>query len=100
MNNLDFKNAVDEMETLCKEVVLKGKADKKVGVCGFCMGGALCLATAALIEKPLAACAPFYGIPPVELCSVADIRKKTPVQGHVSKTMNGSCALSPSLPFF
>lgn len=82
MNNLDFKNAVNEMETLCKEVVLKDNADRKVGVCGFCMGGALTLATAALFEKPLAACAPFYGIPPAELCNVADIKKKTPVQGH------------------
>jgi carboxymethylenebutenolidase len=82
MNNLDFKLAVDEMETLCNQVLLKDNADRKVGVCGFCMGGALSLATAALIQKPLAACAPFYGIPPAELCNVADIKKKTPVQGH------------------
>jgi dienelactone hydrolase len=46
------------------------------------MGGALCLATAALVEKPLQACAPFYGIPPAELCDVAAIKKKTPVSGH------------------
>jgi carboxymethylenebutenolidase len=46
------------------------------------MGGALCLATAALVGKPLQACAPFYGIPPAELCDVAVIKKKTPVQGH------------------
>ncbi|CAB9520447.1 Dienelactone hydrolase family [Seminavis robusta] len=82
MNNLDFKNAVNEMELLCKDIIRKEDADRKVGVCGFCMGGALTLATAALIEKPLDACAPFYGIPPAELCDVAVLKKKTPVQGH------------------
>lgn len=83
MNNLDFKNAVAEIETLCKEVIAKDNmADRKIGVVGFCMGGALTLATAALVEKPLAAAAPFYGIPPAELCNVAEIRAKTPVQGH------------------
>ena len=48
----------------------------------FCMGGALTLATAALVEKPLQACAPFYGIPPAQLCDVAVLKKKTPIQGH------------------
>eukprot|EP00567_Pseudictyota_dubia_P013210 CAMPEP_0197438958 /NCGR_PEP_ID=MMETSP1175-20131217/5814_1 /TAXON_ID=1003142 /ORGANISM="Triceratium dubium, Strain CCMP147" /LENGTH=237 /DNA_ID=CAMNT_0042968779 /DNA_START=91 /DNA_END=804 /DNA_ORIENTATION=- len=81
MDNLDFKNAVDEIETLCKDLQ-KDDADRKIGVTGFCMGGALTLATAALVEKPLAACAPFYGIPPAELCDVATIRSKTPIQGH------------------
>lgn len=46
------------------------------------MGGALTMATAALVEKPLAACAPFYGIPPAELCDVGTIKSKTPLQGH------------------
>ena len=45
----DFKNAVDEMETLIDQVLLKDNADRKIGVCGFCMGGALTLATAALV---------------------------------------------------
>ena len=82
MNNLDFKNAVAEIETLCKEVIAKDDPDRKVGVVGFCMGGALTLATAALVDKPMAAVAPFYGIPPAELCDVAVIRDKSPVQGH------------------
>ena len=82
MNNLDFKNAVAEMELLCKQVIAKDQPNRKIGVCGFCMGGALTLATAALVETPLAACAPFYGIPPAELCDVAVIPSKTPVQGH------------------
>jgi hypothetical protein len=34
MNNLDFKNAVDEMETLCNQVLRKDDADRKIGVTG------------------------------------------------------------------
>mmetsp|Transcript_3481 Transcript_3481/g.5304 ORF Transcript_3481/g.5304 Transcript_3481/m.5304 type:complete len:239 (-) Transcript_3481:289-1005(-) len=81
MNNLDFKNAVDEIEALCNEL-RKDQTERKIGVMGFCMGGALTLATAALVETPLAACAPFYGIPPDALCDVGDIHAKTPIQGH------------------
>jgi carboxymethylenebutenolidase len=80
-NNLDFKNAVDEIEQICEDL-RKDDADRKIGVTGFCMGGALSFATAALVKKPLAACAPFYGIPSAELCDVAVIPSKTPVQGH------------------
>mmetsp|Transcript_8582 Transcript_8582/g.20670 ORF Transcript_8582/g.20670 Transcript_8582/m.20670 type:complete len:239 (-) Transcript_8582:68-784(-) len=81
MDNLDFKNAVDEIEVLCAELQ-KDNADRKIGVIGFCMGGSLALATAALFKKPLAAAAPFYGIPPEALCNVGDIVAKTPIQGH------------------
>lgn len=80
MDNLDFKNAVDEIEVLCAELQ-KDNADRKIAVIGFCMGGSLALASAALVKKPLAAVAPFYGIPPEALCNVADIVAKTPIQG-------------------
>lgn len=53
---------------------------KKVGVTGFCMGGALALASAALIPEEISAAAPFYGIPSAELCDVGKI--KIPLQGH------------------
>lgn len=81
MNNLDFKKAVDEIGIICGEL-RKNDAVRKIGVTGFCMGGALTLATAALAEKPLAACAPFYSIPPPELCDVAVIKSKSTVQEH------------------
>jgi carboxymethylenebutenolidase len=80
MDNLDFKNAVDEIEVLCAEIQ-KDSPDRKIGVVGFCMGGSLALATAALIKKPLAAVIPFYGIPPEALCDCGDIVAKTPIQG-------------------
>ena len=53
---------------------------KKVGVTGFCMGGALSLASAALIPEEISAAAPFYGIPSADLCDVGKI--KIPLQGH------------------
>jgi hypothetical protein len=46
------------------------------------MGGALTLAIVDLVEKPFVACAPFYGIPPAELCDVGVVATKTPLQGH------------------
>jgi carboxymethylenebutenolidase len=81
MNNLDFKKAVDEIDAICQDLQ-KEDPDRKIGVTGFCMGGALTLATAALAKKPLAACAPFYGVPPADLCDVSVIKSRTPVQGH------------------
>ena len=53
---------------------------KKVGVTGFCMGGALALAAAALLPEEISAAAPFYGIPSSDLCDVGKI--KAPVQAH------------------
>lgn len=52
----------------------------KAGVMGFCMGGALALATAAE-DANVAACVPFYGIPPD-----ADVTKiRARVLGHYAK---------------
>ena len=84
MNNLDFKVAVEEMEQICNSL-RKDNADRKIGIAGFCMGGALSMAAAALSPTGCyQACVPFYGIPPAVLCNVGDIvtEKKTPVQGH------------------
>ena len=53
---------------------------KKVGATGFCMGGALSLAAAALLPEEISAAAPFYGIPRSDLCDVGKI--KAPVQAH------------------
>ena len=53
---------------------------KKVGTIGFCMGGALALASAAQIPEEISAAAPFYGIPKPDLCDLGKI--KIPVQAH------------------
>lgn len=51
-----------------------------MGVTGFCMGGALALASAALIPEEISAAAPFYGIPSSKLCDLGNI--KIPLQAH------------------
>ena len=51
---------------------------------GFCLGGALSLAAAALIPGNLiSASAPFYGIPNAKHCDVITI--KIPVQAHFAE---------------
>eukprot|EP00050_Salpingoeca_kvevrii_P006044 m.287115 g.287115 ORF g.287115 m.287115 type:complete len:258 (+) comp11714_c0_seq1:66-839(+) len=78
MNDLDWKGAIEDVRGAVQ--YLRGdNADKKVAVMGFCMGGALSLASGVHIPE-LSACIPFYGIPPEGL---ADPTKLTvPIQGH------------------
>jgi carboxymethylenebutenolidase len=51
----------------------------KVGIAGFCMGGAVAIIGAAKIPELVAAVS-FYGIPPGEAIKPADVR--IPLQGH------------------
>ncbi|XP_076457191.1 protein usf-like isoform X2 [Babylonia areolata] len=77
MTNLDWPGAVEDIRACAKD--LKNRGCVKVGVMGFCMGGALSLAAAALVPEVDAA-APFYGVPSDDLCDVSKI--KIPVQCH------------------
>jgi carboxymethylenebutenolidase len=67
MNNLDFKAAVGEMTDAVS--YLRSTGSPKVGVCGFCMGGALSFAAAQHAGVDCAA--PFYGIPDPAICDVS-----------------------------
>lgn len=78
MKDLDWQGAVMDIEACVK--FLQSKGCFKVGVTGFCMGGALSLASAALLPDHVSAAAPFYGIPPAKLADVTKI--KCPVQAH------------------
>ena len=60
MDALDFMGAVGEIGEAAKFLLAEGSP--KVGITGFCMGGALTLLAAAQVEG-LRAAAPFYGIP-------------------------------------
>ncbi|UYN96230.1 MAG: dienelactone hydrolase family protein [Enhydrobacter sp.] len=77
MSGLDFVGASDQ--DIAGAVKHLAGMGSKVGVMGFCMGGALTLAAAARV--PGIACGvPFYGIPPGQLADPAKIR--IPIQGH------------------
>lgn len=57
----------------------------KVGVTGYCMGGALSIASAVLIPEVDAVVA-FYGVPSPQLADPA--QAKTPVQAHFGEKDN------------
>ena len=78
MDNLDWQGAIQDISAAARFLKLRGCV--KVGVTGFCMGGALAFASAALLPDDISAAAPFYGIPSPQLCDLATI--KIPVQCH------------------
>jgi carboxymethylenebutenolidase len=55
------------------------RTSKKVGVTGYCMGGALTLLAAANVAE-LDAASPWYGFPPLEYLDASKI--KVPLLGH------------------
>lgn len=77
MNGLNFPDATHQ-DLRGAAQHLKGQSGK-VGVMGFCMGGALTIAAAVHVSE-VAAAVCFYGIPPADFADPAKI--KIPFQGH------------------
>jgi carboxymethylenebutenolidase len=81
MTGLDFVGASDQ--DIAGAVKHLAASSRKVGVMGFCLGGALTVAAAARV--PGVACGvPFYGIPPGQLADPAKIT--IPIEGHFANT--------------
>jgi carboxymethylenebutenolidase len=88
----DHAAAEKEMQSLnfadASQNVVRGamqylkKSSPKVGITGFCMGGAVAMLASTAPE--ISCVAPFYGLPPEEYLDVSKI--KIPVQGHFSNT--------------
>jgi carboxymethylenebutenolidase len=77
MEGLDFAGASDQ--DIAGAVKHLAGLSGKVGVMGYCMGGALTIAACARV--PGIACGvPYYGVPPRELADPAKI--EVPIQGH------------------
>jgi len=76
-SGLDYHGAVKDIQGAARYLLALGC--QKVGVTGFCMGGALSLAAAALVPE-ISAAAPFYGIPDAKIANVSTI--KIPLQCH------------------
>lgn len=78
MEGLDFGDAAKQ-DARGAAQYLKSTGSSKVGVIGFCMGGALAFLSAMYVPEFDAAVS-FYGYPPPEAGDVGTI--KIPVQGH------------------
>jgi len=77
MQALDFREATEQaVRGAVKSLASRGG---KVGLTGFCMGGAVTVIGAAKIPE-LSAAVAFYGLPPPEVASAKDVR--VPLQGH------------------
>jgi len=78
MGGLDWPRAVEEIAMAAQ--YLKQQGAQKVGVVGYCMGGALTIAACVRMPADIDAIAPFYGIPPAKFADPSQI--KVPVQAH------------------
>lgn len=78
MNSLDFGDAAGQ-DVRGAVQYLKGSGSAKVGVTGFCMGGALTLLSAVNVPETDAGVI-WYGYPPLEYIDAAKI--KAPLMGH------------------
>lgn len=77
MNNLDFADAAGQDVRGAAQYLKRQCA--KVGVTGFCMGGALTLLAAVNVEE-IDAAVVWYGFPPLETIDASKI--KVPLLGH------------------
>lgn len=80
LESFDFARGVDHIAGAKVALEKHPRANGKVGVLGFCMGGALALKSACEIAG-LSAVIPFYGVPQ----SVDYSRVTAPVQAHYAK---------------
>jgi|SRR5579862_972537 len=78
MEGLDFSDAATQ-DVAGAASYLRSHGAKKVGVTGFCMGGALTM-IAAMNDPGFDAAAVWYGFPPPEAGDPSKIR--IPIQGH------------------
>ena len=77
MDSLDFKAATDQ--AVRGAVLFLRSRGGKVGLTGFCMGGAVTVIGAAHIPE-LSAAVCFYGLPPESVAAAKDVA--VPFQGH------------------
>ena len=85
--NLDYNGGVNDVQAAARYLLASGC--EKVGVTGFCMGGAFSLAAAARIPEISAAVA-FYGIPREDVANISQI--KIPIQLHFGRNDTSNVA--------
>jgi carboxymethylenebutenolidase len=77
MQSLNFIDATEQ--TVRGAVQYLKRNGAKVGIAGYCMGGAVAVIASAKIPE-LTAAVSFYGLPPEQAVKAADV--KIPLQGH------------------
>jgi carboxymethylenebutenolidase len=77
MSSLNFLDATEQ--TVRGAVQYLRRNGAKVGIAGFCMGGAVAVIASAKIPE-LSAAVSFYGLPPEQAVKATDV--KIPLQGH------------------
>ncbi|MGH7295275.1 MAG: dienelactone hydrolase family protein [Polyangiaceae bacterium] len=82
MGQLDWDLAVKEIGAAAAHLRAHPRCNGKVGVLGFCMGGALAFASSRFVEGLTCGVA-FYGVPTVPTGELAKI--KIPMQAHFAK---------------
>ena len=82
MTALDTLEAVEKIGGAAAFLKEHARGNGKVGVIGFCLGGALSFAAACHVPG-LAAVVPFYGVPPADKVDYA--RVTAPVLAHFAK---------------
>jgi carboxymethylenebutenolidase len=83
MTELDRDQAMSDLAGAVSALKENPRCNGRIGMTGFCMGGAYTFAAAATIPG-IAAAVPFYGIPDQAKVDLGKIG--VPVQAHVSKT--------------
>lgn len=83
MSKLDWGRAIEDIEAAATYLLAHERAGGRVGVIGFCMGGALTFKAAEQISD-FSCAVPFYGVVPADQYNVAKVR--APILAHFSKT--------------
>jgi carboxymethylenebutenolidase len=71
--NLNWDNALKDIEAAAN--YLKSIGCKKIGITGFCLGGALTIAALSVYPETFSAGVPFYGIPDLSKYELSKIKK-------------------------
>ncbi len=82
MGALDWQRAVADIGDAVAHLRHHPRCNGKVGVLGFCMGGALTFAASRHLDG-LACAVPFYGLPQLPMEEYAKI--KTPISAHFAQ---------------
>jgi carboxymethylenebutenolidase len=77
MSSLNFLEATDQLVRGAAQLL--ARSSPRVGLTGFCLGGAVTILGAARVPE-IAAAVCFYGLPPESAAKPADV--KIPLQGH------------------